>query len=78
MLKENFKEKREELDDLLINLNVPKIYWHQLQVLNCYLSGLGISEERNNALKLLHEISPAKLTYIISEGELNAESLSEM
>lgn len=76
MLKENFKQKREELDDLLIILDMPKACWHMSHILNHKLSQLPISEERNKALIILHELNPEKLTYIIPEGELNGKEAS--
>lgn len=75
MLKENYKQKREELNDILIELDVPKIHWYNLQFLNSVVSRLKESDSRNNAIKLIHEISPIQLTRIIKNKEIYANSL---
>lgn len=61
MLKENFKENRERLDELLLKLNVPKIFWHQLTELAAYLDSdlftyVGMEAEHKEAVDLVTEL----------------------
>lgn len=37
MLKEDYKQKRSELDDILIEMNVPKHFYYTLAELNIYI-----------------------------------------
>lgn len=69
MLPDNYKQLREELNDFLIELDIPKIYWYQLDKLNIYLNhyeynSMSIKDKEaiKRATELVHEISPVKLT----------------
>lgn len=64
MLKENYKQKREELNDLLIEMDIPKHLYFVLVELNLYIyQNKRFHPDAQKALDLIHEISYEKLTY---------------
>ena len=64
VLKENYKDKREELDDILYDMEVPKVLFYNLKELNLFLAhGRKEHPDCAKALDLIHEISPVRLTH---------------
>lgn len=68
----NYKDKRDSLDDLLYEMEVPREYFFRLAELNSFIA---IHREDHpkaqEALDLIQEISPVKLTHFKLEGESN-------
>lgn len=63
MLKEEFKLKRNELDDILMEMNVPKLIWHVPVDLNLFIyTNKRFHPDAQKALDLLHELSNQKIT----------------
>ena len=70
MLKEEYKQKRSELDDILIEMNVPKMLFHVPVELNLYIyQEKRFHPDAQKAFDLLYEISAEKLTRFHVNGE---------
>lgn len=63
MLKEDFKTKRSELDDILLEMDIPKLIFHIPVELNLFIYGnRRFHPDAQKALDLLYELSNQKLT----------------
>lgn len=63
MLKEEYKSKREALDSILIEMNVPKLIWHVPVELNLFIfQHRNFHPDAQKALDLIYEMSPKRIT----------------
>jgi hypothetical protein len=77
-MKEDYRTNRELLDNLLIEYDIPKEYWHNMNWLNSNLIDYfnffrenGQYEDFTKAINLIHKLSPIPLTklYAITYDE---------
>jgi hypothetical protein len=69
-LKESYKELREQLDDILLDYDVPKYNWHNMTWLNANIEGyVDITQFPRTfakAIRLIHKLSPTPLNRLHS------------
>jgi hypothetical protein len=59
----NYKEKREELNDLLYEMDVPRELFHNFTELNYFIANFKAEQPNaQQALDIIQEISPMVLT----------------
>jgi hypothetical protein len=61
----NYKDLREQLDDILYDLDVPKEYFHRLADLNRHLADHVDNKDPKvqKAFEIIHKISPVQLIH---------------
>jgi hypothetical protein len=66
-MKEDYRTNREMLDDLLTEYDVPKMYWHNMSLLNSdVVHYIGDYNDFTRTINLIHKLSPTPLTRLHS------------